>query len=84
MELSTGFKYSCSLISYSETSIVVEMVLAIPHVRRSKKDYLEGTLRSLISQLSSEERDKVVVVVMVAEPFNSTEFDMVAKMVSQK
>ena len=60
----------------------VEMVLAVPHVHRDRQDYLIPTLHSLFTQMSETQKAQTVIVVMVAEPFNETEFDVVVKEVS--
>ena len=64
------------------TVFTVEMVLAVPHVHRDRQDYLIPTLHSLFTQMSETQKAQTVIVVMVAEPFNETEFDVVVKEVS--
>lgn len=45
----------------------VSVVMGIPSVRREVHSYLTDTLHSLISELSPQEKEDSVIVVLIAE-----------------
>ncbi|XP_032126105.1 alpha-1,3-mannosyl-glycoprotein 4-beta-N-acetylglucosaminyltransferase B isoform X1 [Sapajus apella] len=47
----------------------VSVVMGIPSVRREVHSYLTDTLHSLIFELSPQEKEDSVIVVLIAEPF---------------
>ena len=69
---------------YTLCILSADIVLAVPHVHRPKEDYLLRTLTSLFEQMSGDEKQKTVLVVMVAEPFNESIFDSVSQKISEK
>lgn len=53
----------------------VSVVMGIPSVRREVHSYLTDTLHSLISELSPQEKEDSVIVVLIAEASGPVWFD---------
>ena len=49
----------------------VSFVIGIPTVKRDKQSYLIETIKSLIDNLNSDEIDRLLIVIFIAEPNNS-------------
>ncbi|XP_025243553.1 alpha-1,3-mannosyl-glycoprotein 4-beta-N-acetylglucosaminyltransferase B isoform X2 [Theropithecus gelada] len=56
-----------ALPSVAPPSPIVSVVMGIPSVRREVHSYLTDTLHSLISELSPQEKEDSVIVVLIAE-----------------
>ena len=61
-----SFKFICFLIFFPPVSIV----LGVPTIKREKISYLTETLRSLIDELSVEEKEDCLIVLFIAEVIN--------------
>lgn len=48
----------------------VSFVIGIPTVKRDKQSYLIETIKSLIDNLNTEDIERVLIVIFIAEPFN--------------
>ena len=57
------FKFICFLVIFSSVSIV----MGVPTIKREKISYLTETLRSLIDELSVEEKEDCLIVLFIAE-----------------
>lgn len=82
--LQTSIHTCFIFVMYAEFLSVAEIVLAVPHVHRPKSDYLLQTVTSLFSNMSPEQRDRTAIVVMVAEPWNETQFELVVSELKPK
>ncbi|XP_043916337.1 alpha-1,3-mannosyl-glycoprotein 4-beta-N-acetylglucosaminyltransferase-like protein MGAT4D [Protopterus annectens] len=77
MQLTNVFSYLPHLLDHDDSlqpnvligqgRTAVSMVIGIPTVKRDKQTYLMDTLSSLLRELSHEERNDCVIVVLVAE-----------------
>lgn len=56
-----------AVVSDQPSASTVSVVMGIPSVRREVHSYLTDTLHSLISELSPQEKEDSVIVVLIAE-----------------
>lgn len=49
----------------------VSFTIGIPTVKRDKQSYLIETIKSLLDNLNSEDIDRVLIVIFIAEPFDT-------------
>jgi len=59
----------------------VSITLGIPTVKRHSQSYLEQTLKSIFDNMTPEEADDTLVVLMVAEPYDKEHVKKVAEQV---
>ena len=55
------------------------IVFGIPTVSRSKTEYLNQTMKSLLSHLSPQEKSECLFVIMVAEIIQNKAIDLVKR-----
>ncbi|CAF4398376.1 unnamed protein product, partial [Rotaria magnacalcarata] len=48
----------------------VTFVLGIPTVKRDKQSYLIETIKSLIDNINSDDIERILIVIFIAEPFD--------------
>ncbi|XP_071088522.1 alpha-1,3-mannosyl-glycoprotein 4-beta-N-acetylglucosaminyltransferase B-like [Haliotis cracherodii] len=56
----------------------VSIVIGVPTIKRDKVTYLTQTLRSLVNELNPEEKDDCLIIVFIAEPWDTTFVERVA------
>ncbi|XP_041317720.1 alpha-1,3-mannosyl-glycoprotein 4-beta-N-acetylglucosaminyltransferase-like protein MGAT4D [Pyrgilauda ruficollis] len=54
-------------IIFGQQRTGVSLVMGIPTVKREKQNYLIGTLRSLLYQLSEEQKKDCIIIIFIAE-----------------
>ena len=71
------------LTSYIETRAwQVSVTFGIPTVKREKRNYLEQSLRSIFDNIGEDEYTDLLVVLMVAEPFDQEYVNEVTRNIS--
>jgi alpha-1,3-mannosylglycoprotein beta-1,4-N-acetylglucosaminyltransferase A/B len=67
--LSPSFRRQTTNINYLRTN--VSFIIGIPTVKRDKQSYLIETIKSLIDNLNNDDMERLLIVVFIAEPFDS-------------
>jgi len=67
--LSPSFRRQTTNRNFLRTN--VSFIIGIPTVKRDKQSYLIETIKSLIDNLNNDDMERLLIVVFIAEPFDS-------------